>query len=101
MYCVEPQHGPPVTWLQFVVTRANHPSLNSEDFLFFCCFFYFPFYFVNKTTACALFCLLLALPSRAVRQEGPYNPTSETSEKKGLEGKTTTLHVYHTFLYIS
>ena len=59
---------------------------------------------MNETAACVLFCALLALPSRAVCQEGPYDPTSrwqrELQKKKGLEGKTTNLHVYHTFLYI-
>ena len=71
----------------------------------FCFFFsfYFPFYFVNETAACVLFCALLTLPSRAVCQEGPYDPTSrwqrELQKKKGLEGKTTNLHVYHFFIH--
>ena len=59
---------------------------------------------MNETAACVLFCALLALPSRAVCQEGSYDPTSrwqrELQKKKGLEGKTTNLHVYHTVLYI-
>ena len=31
---------------------------------------------MNETAACVLSCALLALPSRTVCQEGPYDPTS-------------------------
>ena len=61
---------------------------------------------MNETAACLPFCVLLALSSllSALRQEGPYDPTSQWQrelQRKGLEGKTTTLHLYHTFLYVS
>ena len=78
------------------------PSIQ-RIFCFFFFSFYFPFYFVNETAAGVLFCVLLALPSRAVCQEGPYDPTSrwqrERQKKRFRRQNNNFAQVSHFFIH--
>ena len=58
---------------------------------------------MNETAAGVLFCVLVALPSRAVCQEGPYDPTSrwqrERQKKRFRRQNNNFAQVSHFFIH--